>query len=54
MVKEQKTADTEQYIATVKKYTETTKLSQEIPHEFIEKISALTPDKSSSHRTQGY
>ncbi len=49
---EQKTADTEQFIATVKKCTKITELSQEILHEFIEKIAVHAPDKSSGHRTQ--
>ncbi len=49
---EQKTADTEQFIAAVKKYTEITELSQEILHEFIERIAVHAPDKSSSHITQ--
>lgn len=51
--KEQKTADTEQFIGAVKKYTEITELTQEIMHEFIEKIAVHAPDKSSGHRTQG-
>ncbi len=38
---EHKTADTEQFIATVKKYTEITELSQEILHKFIEKTTIL-------------
>lgn len=50
--KEQKTADTEQFIGTVKKYTEITELTQEIMHEFIEKIAVHAPDKSRGHRTQ--
>ncbi|MGN0683644.1 MAG: IS30 family transposase [Oscillospiraceae bacterium] len=50
--KEQKTADTEQFIGAVKKYTKITELTQKIMHEFIEKIAVHAPYKSSGHRTQ--
>ncbi|MBP1546280.1 MAG: recombinase family protein [Oscillospiraceae bacterium] len=50
--REQKATNTAQFIAVVKKYSEITKLTPEIMHEFIEKIVVHAPDKSSGHRTQ--
>lgn len=50
--REQKNADTAQFIGIVRKYAEIPKLTPEIMHEFIEKIVVYAPDKSSGHRTQ--
>ena len=50
--REQKNADTAQFIGIVRKYSEIPKLTPEIMHEFIEKIVVYSPDKSSGHRTQ--
>lgn len=50
--REQKNADTAQFIGIVRKYSEIPKLTPEIMHEFIEKIVVHAPDKSSGHRTQ--
>lgn len=50
--KEQKTADTMQFIDIVRKYMTITELTPEIMHELIEKIVVHAPDKSSGHRTQ--
>ena len=50
--REQKNADTAQFIGIVRKYSEIPKLTPEIMHEFIEKIVVYAPDKSSGHRTQ--
>ena len=50
--REQKNADTAQFIEIVRKYSEIPKLTPEIMHEFIEKIVVHAPDKSSGHRTQ--
>ena len=50
--REQKNADTAQFIGIVRKYSEIPKLTHEIMHEFIEKIVVYAPDKSSGHRTQ--
>ena len=50
--REQKNADTAQFIGIVRKYSEIPKLTPEIMHEFIEKIVLHAPDKSSGHRTQ--
>lgn len=50
--REQKNADTAQFIGIVRKYSEILKLTPEIMHEFIEKIVVYAPDKSSGHRTQ--
>ena len=49
---EQKTADTEQFVKVVKKYTEITELTPEIMHEFIEKIVVHAPEKINGKRTQ--
>lgn len=49
---EQKTADTEQFIKAVRKYTNITELTPEIMHELIERIVVHAPDKSSGKRTQ--
>jgi len=49
---EQRTADTQQFIKAVKKYTEITELTPEIMHELIERIVVHAPDKSSGKRTQ--
>lgn len=49
---EQQTADTEQFIKAVRKYTEITELTPEIMHELIEKIVVHAPDKSSGKRAQ--
>lgn len=49
---EQQTADTEQFIKAVRKYTEITELTPEIMHDLIEKIVVHAPDKSSGKRTQ--
>ena len=51
-VKEQKSADTSQFLEIVRKYTEITELSPEIMHELIERIVVHAPDKSSGHRVQ--
>ena len=51
-VKEQKSADTSQFLEIVRKYTEITELTPEIMHELIEKIVVHAPDKSSGHRVQ--
>ena len=50
--REQKNADTAQFIGIVRKYSEIPKLTPEIMHEFIEKIVVHAPDKSCGHRTQ--
>lgn len=50
--KEQKSADTSQFLEIVRKYTEITELTPEIMHELIEKIVVHAPDKSSGHRVQ--
>ena len=50
--REQKNADTAQFIGIVRKYSEIPKLTPEIMHEFVEKIVVYAPDKSSGHRTQ--
>lgn len=49
---EQKTADTEQFIKAVRKYTEITELTPEIMHELIEKIVVHAPEKVDGKRTQ--
>jgi len=51
-VKEQKSADTSQFLEIVRKYTEITELTPEIMHELVEKIVVHAPDKSSGHRVQ--
>jgi len=51
-VKEQKSADTSQFLEIVRKYTEITELTSEIMHELVEKIVVHAPDKSSGHRVQ--
>ncbi len=51
-VKEQKSADTSQFLEIVRKYTEIVELTPEIMHELIEKIVVHSPDKSSGHRVQ--
>ena len=51
-VKEQKSADTSQFLEIVRKYTKITELTPEIMHELIEKIVIHAPDKSSGHRVQ--
>ncbi|MBQ3161558.1 MAG: recombinase family protein [Oscillospiraceae bacterium] len=50
--REQKNADTAQFIGIVRKYSEIPKLTPEIMHELVEKIVVHAPDKSSGHRTQ--
>ena len=50
--KEQKSADTSQFLEIVRKYTEITELTPEIMHELIERIVVHAPDKSSGHRIQ--
>ena len=50
--KEQKSADTSQFLEIVRRYTEITELTPEIMHELIEKIVVHAPDKSSGHRVQ--
>ena len=50
--KEQKSADTSQFLEIVRKYTEITELTPEIMHELVEKIVVHAPDKSSGHRIQ--
>ena len=50
--REQKNADTAQFIGIVRKYSEIPKLTPEIMHEFIEKIVVYAPDKSSGRRKQ--
>mgnify|MGYP001454602121 FL=1 len=50
--KEQKSADTTQFLDVIRKYTEITELTPEIMHEMIEKIVVYAPDKSSGHREQ--
>lgn len=50
--KEQKSADTSQFLEIVRKYTEITELTPEIMHELIERIVVHAPDKSSGHRVQ--
>ena len=50
--KEQKSADTSQFLEVVRKYTEITELTPEIMHELIERIVVHAPDKSSGHRVQ--
>ncbi|MDE6709977.1 MAG: DUF4368 domain-containing protein, partial [Oscillospiraceae bacterium] len=51
-VKEQKSADTSQFLEIVRRYTEITELTPEIMHELIERIVVHAPDKSSGHRVQ--
>ena len=51
-VKEQKSANTSQFLEIVRKYTEITELTPEIMHELVEKIVVHAPDKSSGHRVQ--
>lgn len=50
--KEQKSVDTSQFLAVVRKYAKITELTPEIMHELIEKIVVHAPDKSSGHREQ--
>ncbi|MDE7304118.1 MAG: DUF4368 domain-containing protein, partial [Oscillospiraceae bacterium] len=50
--KEQKSADTSQFLGIVRKYTKITELTPEIMHELIERIVVHAPDKSSGHRVQ--
>lgn len=50
--KEQKSADTSQFLEIIRKYTEITELTPEIMHELIEKIVVHAPDRSSGHRVQ--
>ena len=50
--KEQKSADTSQFLEIIRKYTEITELTPEIMHELIERIVVHSPDKSSGHRVQ--
>ena len=45
--REQKNADTAQFIGIVRKYSEIPKLTPEIMHELIERIEVHAPDKSS-------
>ena len=51
-IKEQKSADTSQFLEIVRKYIEITELTPEIMHELIERIIVHAPDKSSGHRVQ--
>ncbi|MBP0984732.1 MAG: recombinase family protein [Oscillospiraceae bacterium] len=51
-VREQKTADTAQFVEIVRKYSDVTELTPTIMHEFVEKIAVHAPEKSSGHRTQ--
>lgn len=51
-VKEQKSADTSQFLDIVRKYTEITEGTPEIIHKLIEKIAVHAPDKSIGHRVQ--
>ena len=48
----QKTANAEQFVKIVRKYTEITELTPEIMHEFIEKIVVHEPEKVGGKRTQ--
>ena len=50
--KEQKSADTSQFLKIVRKYTKIMELTLEIMHELIERIVVYAPDKSSGHRVQ--
>ena len=49
---EQKTANAEQFVKLVRKYTEISELTPEITHEFIEKIVVHEPEKVDGKRTQ--
>ena len=49
---EQKTANAEQFVKIVRKYTKITELTPEIMHEFIEKIVVHEPEKIDGKRTQ--
>ena len=49
---EQKTANAEQFVKVVRKYTEISELTPEIMHEFIEKIVVHEPEKVDGKRTQ--
>ena len=50
--KEQKSADTSQFLEIVRKYIKITELTPEIMHELIERIVVHAPEKSSGHRVQ--
>ena len=50
--KEQKSADTSQFLEIVRKHTKITELTPEIMHELIEIIVVHASDKSSGHRVQ--
>ena len=49
---EQQAEDTEQFLETVRKYTDIQKLTPTILNEFISKIIIHAPDKSSGKRKQ--
>ena len=49
---EEKVLNVEQFLATVKRYTEITELTPTIVNEFIRKIVIHAPDKSNGKRTQ--
>ena len=50
--KEQKYADTSQFLEIVKKYEHIEEITHEIIRELVEKIVVYAPDKSSGHRQQ--
>jgi len=50
--KEQKSADTSQFLEIVRKYEHIEEITPEIIRELVEKIVIYAPDKSSGHRQQ--
>ncbi len=50
--KEQKSADTSQFLEIVRKYEHIEEITPEIIRELVEKIVVHAPDKSSGHRQQ--
>ena len=49
---EKKIVDVKRFLDAVKKYTDLTKLTPEILHEFVDRIIVHAPDKSSGRRLQ--
>lgn len=49
---EKKSVDVKRFLDAVKKYTDLTKLTPEILHEFVDRIIVHAPDKSSGRRLQ--
>lgn len=49
---EKKIVDVKRFLDAVKKYTDLTKLTPEILHEFVDRIIVHAPNKSSGRRLQ--